>query len=241
MNLKEAFQAQNKIEDIFTTLEHYFRDVQNITSVLEKHLRSKAVKGQENEELDVTNYTTKIYDTNKALKFFLSLIGEREKLSAAIQAAKAKMDFDLDSAVDVNKKRHLVLDVLRRMSRLQSTNQLDKNAGKGYVFNNEGNQTSYNYDIEVVTTIDFDRNKVREQIQKLQAKADEISNKIDAALITTEVDYTLPFDAHASLIEILNDASNATVNYANTSQKDNLSDGFGDDLDLDLNFSDDDF
>ena len=205
MNLKEAFQAQNKIENLFTALEDYLSSMNNITVKIEKHLRSKSVKGQANEELDVTDYNNKIYDTKKALKFFLSLIGEREKVSAAIQAAKSKMDFDMDAAVDVNKKRHLVLDVLRRMSRLQSDSRLRKNGGTGYVFNNEGNQTSYNYDIEVVTTIDYDRNKVRDNIVKLQAQADEISNKIDSALINTQVDYVLPFDSHASLLEILED------------------------------------
>ena len=205
MNLKEAFQAQNKIENLFTALEDYLSSMNNITVKIEKHLRSKSVKGQANEELDVTDYNNKIYDTKKALKFFLSLIGEREKVSVAIQAAKSKMDFDMDAAVDVNKKRHLVLDVLRRMSRLQSDSRLRKNGGTGYVFNNEGNQTSYNYDIEVVTTIDYDRNKVRDNIVKLQAQADEISNKIDSALINTQVDYDLPFDSHASLLEILED------------------------------------
>ena len=205
MNLKEAFQAQNKIENLFTALEDYLSSMNNITVKIEKHLRSKSVKGQANEELDVTDYNNKIYDTKKALKFFLSLIGEREKVSVAIQAAKSKMDFDMDAAVDVNKKRHLVLDVLRRMSRLQSDSRLRKNGGTGYVFNNEGNQTSYNYDIEVVTTIDYDRNKVRDNIVKLQAQADEISNKIDSALINTQVDYVLPFDSHASLLEILED------------------------------------
>ena len=205
MNLKEAFQAQNKIEDLFVTLEDYLSNTNNITVKIEKHLRSKSVKGQENEELDVTDYNHKIYDTKKALKFFLSLLDEREKISAAIQAAKSEMEFDIDSAVDVNKKRHLVLDVLRRMSRLQSESRLRKNAGTGYVFNNEGNQTSYNYDIEVVTTIDYDRNKVRDKISTLQTQADEVSNKIDSALINTQVNYVLPFDSHASLLEILED------------------------------------
>ena len=186
-------------------MEIYLGVSDNVTVKIEKHLRSKAVKGQEDEKLDVTDYNSKIYDTEKALKFFLSLIDEREKISAAIQAAKAKMEFSLDSAVDVNKKRHLVLDVLRRMSRLQSESRLRKNAGTGYVFNNEGNQTSYNYDIEVVTTIDYDRNKVRATVEKNQKHADEISNKIDAALINTQVDYILPFDSHASLVEILED------------------------------------
>ena len=57
--------------------------------------------------------------------------------------------------------------------------------------------------MEVVTTIDFDRNKVREIVKKLQVEADKVSNEIDAALIGTQVDYVLPFDTHASAVEIL--------------------------------------
>ena len=207
MNLKEAFQAQNKIEDLFQTLSAYLNNEENITVTKEKHFRAKAAEGKADEELDVTNYDRKIYDTKKAIKFFLSLIEEREKISAAIHSVKMKMNFDLDSAVDVNKKRHQAIEILREMRQLKSKGILKKDFGTGYVFNKDGNQTSYRYDVEVVTTIDFDRNKVRDQIQKLQSKADEISNKIDAALITTEVDYTLPFDAHANLIEILDDAN----------------------------------
>lgn len=205
MNLKEAFQAQNRIENLFVTLLDYLADEQNITVTKEKHFRAKAAEGKVDEELDVTNYNKKIYDTKKAVKFLLQLIDEREKVAAAIHSAKAKMDFDLDSAVDVNKKRHQALDVLRDMRQLKSKGILKKDFGTGYVFNKDGNQTSYRYDVEVVTTIDFDRNKIREQTQKLQAKADEISNKIDLALISTEVDYALPFDAHADLVEILDD------------------------------------
>ena len=206
MNLKEAFQAQNRIENLFITLSDYLADDENITVTKEKHFRAKAAEGKVDEELDVTNYNRKIYDTTKAVKFFLNLIDEREKISAAIHAAKTSMSFDLDSAVDVNKKRHQAINVLRIMRQLKSKGTLKKDFGTGYVFNKEGNQTSYNYDVEVVTTIDFDRNKIRDLIQKLQTKADEISNKIDAALITTKVDYTLPFDVHADLAEILDDA-----------------------------------
>lgn len=207
MNLKEAFQAQNTIEDLFQTLSAYLSREENITVVKEKHFRSKAAEGQANEELDVTNYNSKIYDTNKAIKFLLFLIAEREKISAAIYAAKSAMSFDLDSAVDTNKKRHQAVDVLRNMRQYKSAGILKKNFGTGYVFNNEGNQTSYRYDVEIVKTIDFDRNKVRDLVQKLQEKADEVSNKIDSALINTEVNYTLPFDSHATLTEILEDFS----------------------------------
>lgn len=203
MNLKEAFQAQNKLNDLFNRLINYTSVERNTTITKEKHFRSKAVAGQIDEVLDVTNYDDKIYDTNQAIKFLLVLIDEREKLAKAIHAAKLKMEFDIDTAVDVNKKRHLFAENLRQLRQMKSKNILRKNAGTGYVFNKDGNQTDFRYDVEIVTTIDFDRKKVRELVQKIQSKADEVSAEIDAALINTQVEYTLPFDPHASAVEIL--------------------------------------
>ena len=115
------------------------------------------------------------------------------------------MTFDLDSAVDVNKKRHLAAERLRTLRNFKSSSLLEKNAGVGYVFNKDGNQTTYRYDIERVKTIDFDRNRVRDIISKLQTKADKVSNEIDAALIATTVNYELPFDAHATQYEVIED------------------------------------
>lgn len=209
MNLKEAFQAQNKINELFEHFTEYISTEQNVTRIVEKHFRKKAAEGQKDENLDVTNYDFKIYDANKVINFLLVLIDEREKIAAAIHAAKAKMNFDIDTAVDVNKKRHSAAKVLRELRQLKSKSILRKNAGTGYVFNKDGNQTNFRYDVEVVTTIDFDRNKVRDLVQKLQLKADEISGEIDAALINTQVEYTLPFDPHASAAEILEDFSTA--------------------------------
>ncbi|MBQ7704663.1 MAG: formate dehydrogenase [Selenomonadaceae bacterium] len=203
MNLKEAFQAQNKIEELFNTFTGYLGIERNVTRVIEKHFRSKAADAQIDETLDVTNYDLKIYDTNKVIDFLLVLIDEREKLAKAIHAAKSKMTFDIDTAVDVNKKRHNAAGVLRELRQLKSKNLLRKNAGTGYVFNKDGNQTDFRYDVEVVTTIDFDRNKVREIVKNLQIEADKISAEIDAALINTQVEYILPFDPHASATEIL--------------------------------------
>ena len=203
MNLKEAFQAQNKINELFEHFTDYLEIEQNVTKIVEKHFRSKAAEGQIDETLDVTNYDNKIYDTNKVINFLVFLIGEREKIAKAIHVAKSQMTFDIDTAVDVNKKRHNAAGVLRELRQLKSKSILRKNAGTGYVFNKEGNQTNFRYDVEVVTTIDFDRNKVRDLVTKLQVEADKISAEIDAALINTQVDYILPFDSHASAVEIL--------------------------------------
>lgn len=203
MNLKEAFQAQNKLNELFEHFSEYLAFEKNVTAVKEKHFRSKAAEGQIDEFLDVTDYDQKIYDANKVIDFLLVLIDEREKVAKAIHAAKTQMNFDIDTAVDVNKKRHNAAKVLRDLRQLKSKSILRKNAGTGYVFNKEGNQTNFRYDVEIVTTIDFDRNKVRDLVKKLQEKADETSNEIDAALINTQVEYNLPFDTHASAVEIL--------------------------------------
>lgn len=206
MNLKEAFQAQNKIERLFDFVSGYLDDEKNLISTTEKHLRSKAVEGQQDEKIDIV--VDNKFPPDKVIDFMLMLIDEREKLAKAIHNAKASMKFDLDSAVDVNKKRHSAAETLRQLRNFKSSSLLDKNAGVGYVFNKEGNQTTYRYDIERVKTIDYDRNRVRELIKKVQKEANKVSNEIDAALITTTVKYKLPFDMNASNLEVIEEFVN---------------------------------
>ena len=206
MNLKEAFQAQNKIEKLFDFFSGYLDDEKNLISVTEKHLRSKAVEGQQDEKIDII--VDNKFPPDKVIDFLLMLIDEREKLAKAIHAAKSSTKFDLDSAVDVNKKRHSAAETLRGLREFKSSSLLEKSAGVGYVFNKEGNQTTYRYDIERVKTIDYDRNRVRELIKKIQTQANKVSNEIDAALIITTVKYKLPFDMNATNLEIIEDFVN---------------------------------
>ena len=203
MNLKEAFQTQNKIEQLFDFVSGYLGDEKNLVSVTEKHLRSKAAEGQQDEEINIV--VEDKFPPDKVIYLLMRLLNEREKLVNAIHAAKSSMTFDLDSAVDVNKKRRLVLNILRGLRNFKSSGLVEKNAGVGYVFNKDGNQTTYRYDIERIKTIDFNRNRIRKFIDALQVKADKVSNDIDAALISTQVDYELPFDAHASELELIED------------------------------------
>jgi len=203
MNLKEAFQAQNKLEELFEFVSGYLDDEKNLVSVTEKHFRSKAVEGQQDENINVV--VDNKFPPEKVIDFLILLISEREALANAIQKAKKSMKFDLDSTVDVNKKRHMAAATLRDLRQFKSSSLLEKNAGVGYVFNKDGNQTTYRYDIERVKTIDYDRNNVRKLLKKLQKKADKISNDIDAALISTNVDYKFPFDLHAGSLEVIED------------------------------------
>ena len=204
MNLKDAFQAQNMFNKLSDQATEYLSDTDVLMTIKEKHFRSKAVAGQSDEELDVTDYDAKKFPTDGVIKFLFRLIEEREKLSHAIHAAKSQMSFDLDTAVDANRRRHALASTLDGLVRQQSSHVIQKNAGRGYVFNKDGNQTEYRYDIERIKTIDYDRNKVRTHLKELYAEADKISTEIDLALLGTEVDYSLPFDIHGdpdSIIE----------------------------------------
>ena len=194
MNLKEAFQAQNRISELLNYIGGYLSDEDNVMTITEKHLRSKALAGQQDEAVDASRKGEEGFDIGGLLTIWQKLMHEKEALGLAIGKAKAGMDFNLDAAVDANKSRRAFLSTLQRMAARKSSHQLQKGEGKGYVFNNEGNQTAYFYDIDRILTIDYDRNRVRDMAKKLNREAEDISIKIDEALLTTKVDYTLEID-----------------------------------------------
>ena len=194
MNLKEAFQAQNKISELMSYIICYLSDSDNVMTITEKHLRSKALAGQQDESVDVSRKDEEAFDVGKLLAVWQELMAEKERLGSAIGKAKAGMDFNLDAAVDGNKSRRAFLSMLQGLANRKSSHELQKGEGRGYVFNNDGNQTAYCYDIDRILTIDYDRNKVRAMVKELNRASDEVSIKIDEALLQTQVDFAPKFD-----------------------------------------------
>ena len=194
MNLKEAFQAQNKIGELMSYINRYLSDSDNVMTITEKHLRSKALAGQQDDTVDVSRKADEGFDVGRLLGIWQELMEEKERLGAAIGKAKAGMGFNLDAAVDTNKSRRAFLSMLQELANRKSSHELQKGEGRGYVFNNDGNQTSYCYDIDRILTIDYDRNKVRAMVKELNRTSDEVSIKIDEALLQTQVEYEPKFD-----------------------------------------------
>ena len=52
-----------------------------------------------------------------------------------------------------------------------------------------------------VTTIHYDRNVIRRELQKLNRRADEVSAQLDLCLVTSTVEYDPPFDVNDSFAE----------------------------------------
>jgi hypothetical protein len=193
MNLKEAFQAQNKIVELLDYISGYLFVEDNVMTVTEKHLRSKALAGQQDDSVDVSCKSEEMFEVGKLIDIWQQLMNEKEQLGLAIGKAKAGMSFNLDAAVDANKSRRAFLMTMQRLANRKSSHELQKGEGRGYVFNNDGNQTTYCYDIDCIKTIDYDRNKVRAMVKELTRVSDEVSIKIDEALLHTQVDYEPKF------------------------------------------------
>ena len=203
MNLKEAFRFQNKLQSMMDEAQSILGSTANITKVQNTYLRKKVMTEAENEttiDAPATEYSEQI---TLVAEFLLHLLSEREKLSVAIFQAKAGLNLPagLDGEVSLNSKRQEAAGLFRRMAGLRSSEVLIPNGGTGYRFNNEGNQVSYRCDVKRVTTINFDRNKIRKMCGDLSKKADEVSAALDSELVNTQVEYTVPFDVNATFAE----------------------------------------
>ena len=203
MNLKEAFRFQNKLQSMMDEAQSILGSTANITKVQNTYLRKKVMTEAENEttiDAPATEYSEQI---TLVAEFLLHLLSEREKLSVAIFQAKAGLNLPagLDGEVGLNSKRQEVAGLFRRMAGLRSSEVLIPNGGTGYRFNNEGNQVSYRCDVKRVTTINFDRNKIRKMFGDLSKKSDEVSAALDSVLVNTQVEYTVPFDVNDTFAE----------------------------------------
>ena len=125
----------------------------------------------------------------------------RHKVMAEAAKVSLPLGAGLDGEVSLNGKRQEIATLLRHMAGLRNGEVLIPNGGIGYRFNNEGNQVSYRCDVKRVTTINFDRNKIRKMCADLSKKSDETSAALDAALVNTPVEYEAPFDVNETFAE----------------------------------------
>ena len=169
------------------------------------HLRSQVLADTQDAVVEEAAPSEYAGHANEVTALLMFLMDEREKLSQAIHAAKSNLELDMDSEVGLNRQRQELAEVFRRMAALRNSERTIAGGGSGFRFNGEGNQVSYRCDATQVTTIDFDRNKIRGMAAALSKKADEISVSLDRCLVNTEVTYEMPFDMNDSFEEILND------------------------------------
>ena len=203
ITLKEAFRYQSLLQKLQDSCWGMMSDSDFYTKKTEKHLKAKALPGQENEEIDVSE--PRNHTMAEIIKFCRYLQEEEETLAHAVHDAKGKMEFDFDTAVVCNRSRRRFAEILKRATEFEPKQTTRRGGGTGYILDKDGKTSTFNYDVETVVTIDFDRNKAKEQSQKLFAAAEKLSLEIDRALLAEVVDYLPKFDPNDSMQNILED------------------------------------
>ena len=203
MNMKEAFRFQNKLQRLMDEAENVLSRERNVVKVENTALRHKVNPEAQDETTQETPDTEYADQITQVAVLMLYLLDQREKLSYAIRAAKQSMDMDFDGEVSLNAKRQEMANLFRHMAQLRCSETLIPGGGVGYKFNAEGNQVSYRCDLKKVTTINFDRNKIRAFAAGLSKKSDRISGELDKCMVNTEVDYLAPFDVNDTFADVL--------------------------------------
>jgi hypothetical protein len=203
MNLKEAFRYQNKLQRLMDEAVDILSCDANVLRVENTALLHKVNPDAEDEVTMETPRSEYADQITEVAVFLMYLLGEREKLSHAIRAAKQDMALDFDGEISLNTKRQELAALFRHMGELRCSEQVHPRAGVGYKFNAEGNQVSYRCDLKKVTTIHFDRNKIRSFTTFLSKKSDQVSAELDKQMVNTEVSYEVPFDVNDTFAQVL--------------------------------------
>lgn len=205
MNLKESYQYQNFLKQLFTSAYMSLREI-NVVKTMRRHCRSRAAEGAVDETIDETPARPfGDIPVDAVIGFIDAIIVERERLASAITSAKyvAKTDaLDLDAVLSANKQRYQFIQKLESLVEIKPE-AVNKSTCKDFKFNAEGNQTAYYYPCEDVVTADFDRQQVKEYLKTLKALAAERSMQAEKVMLGTTVDFSPMFDINDNYLDTL--------------------------------------
>ncbi len=188
ISLKKSFELSNYYESLMQTLRNYLNG-RYAVKIVEKHFRSKSYSDAEDEVIE----RPKPYEldesitVNDMINFAVWLNGEICKLNKAVSLAKNSAEENFDSMVAGNAAKRRIIGMLSDLAVIKSTET--KSEGTARKFNDSGEQVSYTYPVEVVKTIDFDRNAVKKQLNALRREAEKTSEEIELMKLNLMVDY----------------------------------------------------
>lgn len=191
MILKEAFRYQNLLDGFISESIYLLCNEEFIVKKKQIHNRKKVNKDAENEEIDLDGKELEFTPTD-LIDFLVSVIDEKSRLTNAITDAKRKMEIDIDSTILMNRIRQRCSTTLANM--LSHKTSSTESKGTDFKFNENGEQVSYVYPMTVISTINFDRNDVKELSRKWRKESDDLSTKLDLLEVTTEVDFSPKWD-----------------------------------------------
>lgn len=201
ITLKKSFELQNYLSQLLNNALCVLSINDNITTTKQKHLRKKSYSEAEDEEIIVKKSHDFPFTINDLVKFIDVLIKEIDKLTTAVNDAKYYDGKNFDAMIAMNNKKRNILRRYEMMASLKPTESIIK--GQAEKFNEAGEQVTYRYDIEQVTTIDYDRNEIKKKVSQLRKEVDETSDAIDAMQLQSMVDYDPIFEIGDNLEDVV--------------------------------------
>lgn len=218
MNLKEAFAYRNYLSSMFNELKRNAMSTDAFCVVKEEHLKSKANPGADDEFFDSRSGTLQspisIYeapgvlaqvDPEKIVEVLFSLESEIEALDEKICDAKASQSKNIDVLVATNKHMRQIVDVLNA-ALMHKTSETRSDAIAYKIIESgehAGEQVAYRYPVRKVTTIDFDRNKLKKLAGRYSDEVEARSYEIDELMLTIKIDHDPRFSKTDTLQDII--------------------------------------
>ena len=140
MNLKEAFRYQNFLDRMFGAAALSIQKRDHCLTQTRNHLCSKVNPDATDFEEEV-KVEEEFFANDDVIKAMLFMIGEKEKLTIAINNAKKSIDLDIDAAVAVNKYRQQLNSAVAFMMRFKPCNRVETEIG--HKFNVAGDPVDY--------------------------------------------------------------------------------------------------
>lgn len=199
MNLRESFQYMNFLDEKLEQIEWILRDTKNVVTIKETHLKAAVNPAFTDEEKEIKPDLE--YTVIELIDFMDKVMKEKTELSKAIHEAKNKAEINIDHAISMNKAKQKQAVVLKRLIDLKAKEKEKRETA--YMLNNEGNQVPFYYTVKEVTTINYDRNKVKRMYKAIKKECEEMSTLIDKIQINEEVIFTSKWDISDTLEDML--------------------------------------
>lgn len=199
MNLRESFQYMNFLDEKIEQIEWILRDTKNVVTIKETHLKTAVNPVFTDEEKEIKPDLE--YTVIELIDFMDKVMKEKTELSKAIHEAKNKAEINIDHAISMNKAKQKQAIILKRLIDLKAKEKEKRETA--YMINNEGNQVPFYYTVKEVTTINYDRNKIKRIYKAIKKECEEMSTLIDKIQINEEVIFTSKWDISDTLEDML--------------------------------------
>lgn len=201
MNLKESYRYANYLDKLLSAAYRCLQNKGFVTTTKQNHMRSKANSEAADEVIEVQKPYDADFSPNDVIDFAVKVLAEKERLADAVAEAKAGTEINIDNAVAMNKKKQAFVSVLNSLADMKASEKTT--TGRAYKFNVAGDQVPYTYEVAETTSIDFNRNDVRNLVKKYLKETDEVSAKLDAIEINTIVNHVPLFDVNDNFEELV--------------------------------------